>query len=433
MSKKIDRSAQIGDGGIALIHRRVNEMGYVWREKGKDAGVDGEIEFRDPVTGEVTNRRLLVQSKASENIFPGETDRSFHYVCKDSDVDYWMNADLPVLLVCSHPSAGEAWWMHVQPWFFDPAHRASRRIEFDKATQQLDSDAAQRLLDLADPQGRPRTEMPLTRPETLESNLLPVKLPPQVYSASCTAGEDWQVHEALREADGHRVDWVLHDGRLYSFSDPNESSLRSLITRPIDATPTAACMQAEPAAQRLVAWLLGNTLKQDTVDDLDWHRDGGYLYFRATVGLTTRKIVGGSGKLRIVFQPKLNKKGTISYYMHHALRFRLICVADDWYCALVPDYHYTRDGQAESRYSASLRSGIKRIEKNAAVRGQIRMWAAYLRREEDLLELGNRVLEFGQLVTFETDRGIDEAAWSADPDAVAPSDDADDWTLFEDE
>lgn len=106
MPKKIDRSAQIGDAGIALIHRQVNEMGYVWREKGKDAGVDGEIEFRDPVTGEVTNRRLLVQSKASENRFPGETDRSFHSVCKDSDVDYWMNADRPVLIICSHPSSG---------------------------------------------------------------------------------------------------------------------------------------------------------------------------------------------------------------------------------------------------------------------------------------------------------------------------------------
>ena len=78
--KKIDRSAHIGDAGIALIHRRVSEMGYVWREKGKDAGVDGEIEFRVPVTGEVTNRRVLVQSKASENLFPGETDRSFHYL-----------------------------------------------------------------------------------------------------------------------------------------------------------------------------------------------------------------------------------------------------------------------------------------------------------------------------------------------------------------
>ncbi len=61
------------------------------------------------------------------------------------------------------------------------------------------------------------------------------------------------------------------------------------------------------------------------------------------------------------------------------------------------------------------------------------MWTAYLRREEDLLGLGSRVLEFGQLVTLETGCGIDDAAWSTDPEAVAPSDDADDWTLFEDE
>jgi len=430
--KKIDRSAQIGDTGIALIHQRVNEMGYVWREKGKDAGIDGEIEFRDPVTGEVTNRRLLVQSKASENRFPGETDRSFHYLCTDSDIDYWMNADRPVLLVCSHPSAGEAWWVHVQPWFSDPAHRASRRIDFDKATQRLDGDAAQRLADLADPQGRPRTEMPQARPETLESNLLPVALPPQVYSAACTAEEDRQVHEALREAGGHRADWVRHDGRLYCFSDPRASSLKLVITGDVDATPTAAFVQSEPHGRQLIAWLLSNTLKQDTAADLDWDRDGGYLYFRATPELTTRKIVGGSGKLRIVFQPKLNKKGNVSYYMHHALRYRFISVADDWCCALVPEYHYTRDGHAESRFSASLRSGIKKIEKNAAVRGQVRMWAGYLRREEDLLGLGARVLEFGQLVTFSTSCGIDDAAWSTDPDAVAPSDDADDWTLFED-
>jgi len=98
------------------------------------------------------------------------------------------------------------------------------------------------------------------------------------------------VHEALREAGGHRVDWVRHDGRLYSFSDPHASSLKLVITGHVDAAP-AACMQSEPGAQRLVASLLGSTLKQDTIDDLDWHRDGGYLYFRATAALTTRIAV----------------------------------------------------------------------------------------------------------------------------------------------
>lgn len=51
--KQVDRSTHIGDSGIALIHRRVNDMGFVWHERKIDAGIDGEIELRDEGTGEV--------------------------------------------------------------------------------------------------------------------------------------------------------------------------------------------------------------------------------------------------------------------------------------------------------------------------------------------------------------------------------------------
>jgi hypothetical protein len=53
-----------------------------------------------------------------------------------------MGAEEPVLLVCSHPEAGQAWWMHVQGRFSDPAHRASGRIDFDKSTHRFDANAA---------------------------------------------------------------------------------------------------------------------------------------------------------------------------------------------------------------------------------------------------------------------------------------------------
>jgi hypothetical protein len=56
--KKIDASAQIGDGGIALIHQLVNKMGFTWHERKTDAGIDGEIELRNPVTGEVANTEI---------------------------------------------------------------------------------------------------------------------------------------------------------------------------------------------------------------------------------------------------------------------------------------------------------------------------------------------------------------------------------------
>ena len=107
--KKIDASAQIGDGGIALIHQLVNKMGFVWHERKTDAGIDGEIELHNPVTGEVANRLILIQSKARDRRFSGENERSFHFICEPADVTYWMSAEDPVLLVCSHPQAGEAW------------------------------------------------------------------------------------------------------------------------------------------------------------------------------------------------------------------------------------------------------------------------------------------------------------------------------------
>ena len=68
-------------------------------ERKTDAGIDGEIELRNTVTGEVANRLILIQSKASDRRFPGENDRSFHFLCKQADVAYWMSADVPVLLV----------------------------------------------------------------------------------------------------------------------------------------------------------------------------------------------------------------------------------------------------------------------------------------------------------------------------------------------
>jgi hypothetical protein len=58
--KKIGASSHIGDSGVALIHQTqtINRMGFVWHERSGtlDAGIDGEIELRDPSTGEVSIR-----------------------------------------------------------------------------------------------------------------------------------------------------------------------------------------------------------------------------------------------------------------------------------------------------------------------------------------------------------------------------------------
>ena len=115
--KKISRSDIIGDKGIALIHRLVLDMGFVWNPTGLEAGIDGYIEIRDEATGEVANCILQVQSKATAWPFAAETDASFSFLCDERDLDYWLGGNAPVILIVSRPDTNEAYWVSIKDYF----------------------------------------------------------------------------------------------------------------------------------------------------------------------------------------------------------------------------------------------------------------------------------------------------------------------------
>lgn len=426
MTKKVDRSAHIGDSAISLIHTRVNEMGFVWHERKIDAGIDGSIELRDPATGEVNNRHFLVQSKGRGNRFSGENDRGFHFMCKQEDIDYWMSSEIPVLLVCSHPVTGEAWWAHVQGWFADPRRRATGRVDFDKATQRFDAGAASRLLALADPHGDAYVPVPAAKNETLTSNLLRVDLPVAVFRSPCHGRSPGDVYAAMRGAGGRtRHDWIMRGGWLYTWEPTEHSALRLAVDGPSKQLDAAAWSEAGADEFRAFVALLNSTFRDDQSLDCDWTADRKTIFFKATRDLRERKILSGSGRPKLVFHPKARKNGTgVSYYKHAALTWHFVPAQGQWYCALVATHHYTRDGHRESDYADDLRSGLKRLERNASVFGNVRMWAAFLKGEDNLLGTRETVLGYGDLLRFEVDQGIEDKEWLADhrPGAVATPD-----------
>jgi hypothetical protein len=439
--KKIDKSAHTGDGAIALIHTRVYEMGFVWHERKTDAGIDGEIELRNPVTGEVANRMLLVQSKGKgERRFPGENDTTFHFLCSEADVDYWMSAPVPVLLVCSHPETGEAWWMHVQDWFADPAHRASGRIDFDKNTQRFDQSAAHRLLNLADPHGDAHVPVAEDRPEMLTSNLLHVTIPEIIYHAPIDTQDAREVFARQRDLDTDLPigeDFILRGDRIYTWRPPHLSALGKIITGGVQELAVAEWADAaDDTRPRWLVHLLNQALRSDIAADCAWHGGRKIVYWRATSDLTARSIRSVTGRTRQVFTPKYKKNdpGQVSYYLHAALEWQFLMIDGNWYCALVPTYHYTRDGYRDSLYLSEYLAGIKRLDRNPAVYHQTRMWAHYLHGDDDTLDLCSTILTYGQLETFNTDKGIDDKAWLSDPRKSADDDEAleDDTVAVED-
>lgn len=210
-----------GDKGIALIHRIVNDMGFVWNAMHLEAGIDGIIEIRDAVTAEVTNCIIQVQSKAGTSYFKFETDTGFEFLCDERDLDYWLRGNSPVVLVVSRPEENEAYWTSIKDYFADPKRRKSRKIEFSKSADRFDATCRERLASLALPLESGHYLSALPQSDELICNLLPVaEYPKRLYRAKTKLRFANQVWEHLSQANVRASpEWLLHDGYLYSFHD----------------------------------------------------------------------------------------------------------------------------------------------------------------------------------------------------------------------
>lgn len=419
--KKITDSQHRGDGGIGLIHMLIYEMGHVWHDRVIDAGIDGSIELRDPSTGEMSNQHVMVQSKASDLKFAGETDEGFWFLCDEEDIEYWMKSkDAPVVLICSHPKERKAWWVHVQPWFEVPANRASRRIDFNKATQALEGDFTGKLFAIVDPHGVAHTPSAEKKHERLISNLLPVDVPDVVYLAKTNYKSLKSVYDAQRESGlVYRSDFVLTRGRIYMWDPSAGTSLQDVAVSPETTMPFGELAGGDADDQRLAVWLLNAALKDDLRDDCRWNNDRKFLHFRATEDLAERRITSMSGKQRLVFKgyyQRADDPTRPKFYRHAALRTYFLRVGNDWFCEVVPDYFFTDDGHKEFKFADKNLAKMKRIEKNQARLSETLMWVRFLMGETapDLFyEAPERILDFGPPVRFELDRGITDKNWLA--------------------
>ncbi|MDR7253366.1 hypothetical protein J2X46_002351 [Nocardioides sp. BE266] len=420
--KMIDANSHKGDAGIALIHRRVSQMKHLWHERSIDPGIDGTIELRDPSTGEVSNQHIFVQSKASD-AFAGETEAKFHYICKQRDVDYWMKAgDNPVILICSHPDTGEAWWVHIQSWFADPSHRASLRVDFDKATQRFEGDIAAKLFAITDPHGRAHTPVVDGRSETLVSNLLPVDFPDTYFTAQVAPGTTLRDVFVSQRATGKpfRRDFFVSHQRIYAWSPIAGTSLARIAITAANETPVGELLAGTDDERRLFVRLLSAALQHDLLEVCDWSNARKFLYFRASSDLSERKVLSGSGRSRIAFKGFYQRKDDPTlkqFYRHAALRWDFVDIGEEWHCQATPDYYFSSDGRREAHFADDYLARLKRMERNPAVLGETQLWAGILRGEAEPTLLPNtsedRILTFGPLATFDITGGIDDKDWQA--------------------
>jgi hypothetical protein len=421
--KKVTRQTLIGEGGVAIIARRVNEMGYLYHDRRVDHGIDGEIELVAP-NGDALNLVVMVQSKASNQPHAYETADRFRWTADQADLDYWLSGNAPVIVVLSRPADDLAWWFDVRAEFNDPRRRAERTVTISKDRQSFDKSAAAAIMRIGMPRDSGIFLASPPKSEVLTTNLLPIEdWPRTLFIAPAAVADYAEGWERLKEAPGHAAGWILHDGMIISFGDLGTSSLRALCHGGVechDSTDWANSHDDDTAHQ--FADLLRRTLVSDRGRDVRWHQARHHLHFRSTGNLKPRVVGRGNGKRgRTVFAPHYSKTepGRLSYYHHAALKPRFRRIDGIWFCQLSVDYCFTHDGQSESSFADSLLAGIKRLERHPSVIGWTRMWEAYL--QGDLLT-ADSLLTFGSLLTFPVDRGIDDAWWGPAPGTSAGDD-----------
>lgn len=436
--KKLTDNALLGEQGASLISLAISKMGFVWRPTSQhDTGIDGEIEIRDSATGAVSGLIIKVQSKAL-TVLPNDSEDGFDYWPTQADVQYWLGHNVPVILVVSRPGTNDVFWQTVER----PSGPTSpKKFHFSKSNDRLDASSKGRLIELAKGGAPGAKGFALAKPERLVSNLLPVtKLPPRLYLAETEFKTPKDLGAALKAVD-LRLDFVLKNNRILSFTDLNQPQFWSFCDRgTIEDFPiTEWSLALEPDKNRDFVALLNQCLRQVL------YTSNGHIRFEKLLGLyffpsnkSNKPYEFGYTSLkkatsREVVTELVNKKEKhVMGYRHSAMFARFFQYDKQWYLEIMPTYLFTQpNGMTTSRFHSDWLTGIKKLERNNAILGQLVMWEELLANPDDLLSEGNQPMEFGRLMSFQTQHGIADEAWASSGGADNTSQDGETAGLFE--
>ena len=425
--KRISKTGVLGQKGVNLIERIVLEMGSRWTPSGpNETGIDGYIEFYDPVDQKSLGVTVAVQSKAVTE-FENNSASGFHYRCDRRDIDYWLASNIPTILIVSRPSSSEAYWISVKDYF--KARPPETRVEFDKTADSFTPGILSRLLKVARPRVAGLNLPPSPQAEILYSNILPVnRYPDMIFFAptECQSPRDiWSKFRNTRtEFNGA---WLLYKKQIYSFHDLRNEPWTSIC----DARSTEKFETAEWAKscdmdyRRSFVQLLNLTLKEQLRPEVRyWPREDCYAYTGRPMGKKKSKKVEYRSLQRrseiavVTKYTKTTKEHQFEWYRHMAFRGQFRRFEGDWFLEITPSYRFTRDGESLYGFHANNLKRIKQIEGNRAVLSSVLFWAYFLSSPRYSLGTRSPFLQFGELASFDLDVGLDDAAWvSSGPDA----------------
>lgn len=351
-----------------------------------------------------------------------------------------MRGNTPVVLVAVRPDGKEAYWADVKTAFADPARRKDRHLHFSKETQRFDASAASELIKLALPKDV-GPYLPATQhKETLYSNLLEVKqFPDHIYVASTDYRKPEDIFAWRKEND---IDlpsgWILTEKTIRSVYDLKEEPFRQLVdVGTVEEFDLAEWSETDdPDKQREFVHLLDRVLNNDLRARGLWHSNVEHCFYFPTLpryrtNSYRYKSLARETPRKVATIKRDRETRDIVYIKHTAFRYDWVRLDDRWYLAIVPHYFYSTDNKTPYPNGEDLLSGIKRLERQGAVLGQVVMWKEKLSESDSLFQKVEPLIEFGELLQYQCQRGLDEKTWlRTDPLVEDQQHSGSEWGLF---
>jgi hypothetical protein len=281
MTKTITRQQIAGSQGEAFVREPAHDMGFLFNPYGQpEAGIDGLLELRNSVTGEVKGQLVGAQLKTrDEGAYTAETDTAFEYLLDPRDVEYWRQSNLPVIIVLVQKRRCRHW----------PGYAAASFRQSERPFRQERARCHRRSMCF---EGRWGVWFPpLQGGEPGHINMVELILPESIFVAASPYKKGRQALTELLAADARPpYDWVIRGGQFLSFSDPRGGPLEVVIDAgSVEEIPTdEIAFPDDEADERNFIEILHRTLGAQVDGLLSYSRDQKAFYFPAMPGIIDR-------------------------------------------------------------------------------------------------------------------------------------------------
>jgi hypothetical protein len=217
--------------------------------------------------------------------------------------------------------------------------------------------------------------------------------------------------------------WVVHDSKIFTFHDLEQSGLKSVVdegsVERLEVSDLADSHELDNVN------ILKQLLSADVREQLKRHHvrmqpmDGFFYFGPNAEGQLERKEswVGKKAAIRRVYEVKYQRKdpSKVAHHQHLSFELTFAKLGEGWYAQIVPSWYYSYDGYRQSNWHEDLLSKEKRLEHNASVRNMVRFVAYFLasiaKSEDEDHELRFRTLvEFNDRETEDTETADDDEA-----------------------